>query len=84
VWVLLALKYLAEQNLLNLSGRINWFVVAATAGTMIFSCAMLFGHGKGRFDHDPLIALYAPVTSFFELFESFGAQITSYPIGTTL
>jgi hypothetical protein len=55
VWVLLALKYLSEQNLLHISGRINLFVFVATMGTFVLSSAMLFGHGRGRFSERSVV-----------------------------
>jgi hypothetical protein len=55
VWVLLAVKYLLDQNLLHISGRINWFVFVATIGTLVLSSAMLFGHGRGRFSERSVV-----------------------------
>jgi hypothetical protein len=49
VWILLAVKYLADQDLLHLYGRPNFFVGAAAMGTIALSFAMLFGRGRGRF-----------------------------------
>jgi hypothetical protein len=49
VWVMLGVKYLIDQDLINLSLSINWFVLIATIATLLFASAMLFGYGRGRF-----------------------------------
>jgi hypothetical protein len=48
-WLLLAAKFLLDQNLLHLRGDPNWLIVVATLGTLLFSSAMAFGYGRGRF-----------------------------------
>lgn len=63
VWVLLAVKYLAEQDMLHLSGRMNPFVLAASLGTCALSSAMLFGRGRGRFG-ERSVSMHARIVHF--------------------
>jgi hypothetical protein len=50
VWLLLGVKYLFDQNLVNFSfGEINWFVTCSTLGVAFAVLVMVFGHGRGNF-----------------------------------
>ncbi|WP_442481911.1 RipA family octameric membrane protein [Aeoliella sp. SH292] len=50
VWVLIAAKYLVDQDLINWNPcGMNLFVVIASLGAFGFLFAMLYGHGRGRF-----------------------------------
>ena len=61
-WVMLGAKFLVEQDLLNLSSQINWFVVVATVGTLLLASSMLFGYGRGRFGDRPVTMYSRSVT----------------------
>lgn len=51
IWILLAVKYFAENSTLNprKSGGVDWLVVLSSATVLVFASAMLFGRGRGRF-----------------------------------
>lgn len=49
IWFLLGVKYLVEQDLINASLNINWFVLLPTIGVLFSLLAMFCGHGRGRF-----------------------------------
>lgn len=50
VWILLAVKYFNDQDLINFENyKVNWLVVVATAGVCVAITSMVFGHGRGRF-----------------------------------
>lgn len=52
VWILLGVKYLLEQNLIQSIESIltiNWFVWISSACAGLAVIAMTFGHGRGRF-----------------------------------
>lgn len=49
IWFLLGIKYLVDQDLINWSANINWFVFLATVAVILSMSAMFLGHGRGRF-----------------------------------
>lgn len=50
IWFLLGMKYLFEQDLLNISdGKINWLVMLSSLTVLLAVMAMVFGYGRGRF-----------------------------------
>jgi hypothetical protein len=58
IWFLLGLKFLAEQNLLNLNfsfNNVNWFVVASTLLAILAVISMTKGHGRGRFSERGIV-----------------------------
>jgi hypothetical protein len=63
IWVLLGFKFLVDQDLINISLRINWFVLVATVGTGLLASAMLFGYGRGRFG-DRLVTMHSRSVRF--------------------
>jgi len=51
-WILLGVKYLVDQHLINFgSMNINWFVLASTLGVVVTLVSMFCGHGRGRFSN---------------------------------
>jgi hypothetical protein len=58
VWLLLGVKFLIDQDLVNLNfGGINWLIVGATVLAIGAVFAMMFGHGRGRFA-DRTVVMY--------------------------
>jgi hypothetical protein len=58
IWLLLAIKYLIEKNLICSIGEdysINGFVLACTVLSIIVVISMICGHGRGRFGSRPVV-----------------------------
>lgn len=57
VWLLLGIKYLVNQDLLNFNfipSNMNWFVFLFTTLALLAVLAMVKGHGRGRFGKRPV------------------------------
>lgn len=57
IWLLLGIKYLVDQDLINWSTNVNWFVLSATVAVILSMFAMFVGHGRGRFG-DRKVTMY--------------------------
>lgn len=57
VWFGLGVKYLVQQDLLNMNfdlQQVNWWVVGSTLVALLAVTAMEKGHGRGRFSERPI------------------------------
>ena len=67
VWVLLAVKFLFDQKLVNVRNvRVNWFVVGSSVGCLLAVMAMMFGRGRGRFTERKVL-LYRRTVPYKEI-----------------
>ncbi len=70
VWVLLAVKFLFDQKLVNVRNvRVNWFVVGSSVGCLLAVMAMMFGRGRGRFTERKVL-LYRRTVPYKEIHSS--------------
>lgn len=68
VWMLLALKFLKDQNLLNLSFyKIDFFILLSTVISIILVSSMTFGYGRGRFKTHSNFIFHRRVSNFLKI-----------------